>query len=131
MDNKFSIDQYIKESSRLINSLTVLNSSIISFSNNLADIILNKKKIMFCGNGGSAADAQHLTAELVVRLRKNFNRRALPAISLSLDTSTITACGNDLSFDDIFSRSIEAIGLEGDALFAISTSGKSNNILKK
>lgn len=129
MDRLFSIPNYLMEASDLINELTSLNSSIISFSNNLAEIILNNKKIMFCGNGGSAADAQHLAAELIVRLRKNFNRKALPAITLALDTSTITACGNDLSFDEIFSRALEGIGNEGDAIFAISTSGNSKNII--
>lgn len=130
MNTLFSIPNYLKEASDLIAGLTSLNSSIFSFSNNLADVIINNKKIMFCGNGGSAADAQHLSAELIVRLRKNCKRKALPAISLALDSSTLTACGNDLGFNDIFARALEGIGLEGDALFAISTSGQSKNVLK-
>ena len=92
--------------------------------------IIDNKKIMTCGNGGSAADAQHLAAEFVVRLNPKKNRKALPMISLALDTSTITACGNDYNFNDIFSRSLEAIGQKGDLLFVISTSGMSKNILK-
>jgi D-sedoheptulose 7-phosphate isomerase len=82
----------------------------------LAKVIKNDGKIMFCGNGGSAADSQHLAAELVVRLRSSFNRPAIPAIALTVDTSVITACGNDFGYDDIFSRQIEAIGSPGDAV---------------
>ena len=85
---------------------------------------------MVCGNGGSAADAQHLAAEYIVRLNPKKNRRPLPMISLALDTSTITACGNDYSFNNIFSRSLEAIGNKGDLLLVISTSGMSKNILE-
>jgi D-sedoheptulose 7-phosphate isomerase len=96
----------------------------------LAKVIKNGGKIMFCGNGGSAADSQHLAAELVVRLRSSFNRPAIPAIALTVDTSVITACGNDFGYDDIFSRQIEAIGNPGDALIAISTSGNSKNVLQ-
>ena len=129
MEEKLWIEKYLKETSSLINTLSSLNSSIINFSKNLSNVILNNKKIMFCGNGGSAADAQHLSAELLIRLRKDFTRRALPAISLALDTSTLTACGNDYNFDYIFARALEGLGFEGDALFAISTSGKSKNIL--
>ena len=69
--------------------------------------IKNGGKIYICGNGGSAADAQHLAAEFLIRLRPTFNRRALPVISLALDTSTITACGNDIGFDKIFARNLE------------------------
>lgn len=87
-------------------------------------------KIMFCGNGGSAADSQHLATELVVRLSGKLNRPALPGIALTTDTSIITACGNDFSFDDIFSRQVEALGKTGDILIAISTSGNSPNVLK-
>ena len=85
---------------------------------------------MTCGNGGSAADAQHLAAEFVVRLNKNKNRRALPMLSLALDSSTVTAGGTDLSFQNIFSRSLEAIGQKGDLLIVISTSGMSKNIIE-
>jgi len=85
-------------------------------------------KVMFCGNGGSAADSQHLAAELVVRLRGSFDRPALAAIALSVDTSILTAGGNDFGFEQIFSRQIEALGQPGDLLVAISTSGNSENV---
>lgn len=88
----------------------------------------NGKKILFAGNGGSAADSQHLAAELVSRLR--YNRPGLAGIALTTDTSALTAIGNDYSFTDIFSRQVEAIGQQGDMLIGISTSGKSPNILK-
>lgn len=90
--------------------------------------ISNNKKIMLAGNGGSAADSQHMAAEYVSRFA--FNRPALPAIALTVDTSIITSIGNDYGFEEIFCRQIEAIGQEGDILFAYSTSGKSKNILK-
>ncbi len=86
------------------------------------------KKILFAGNGGSAADSQHLAAELVSRL--NYNRPGLASIALTTDTSALTAIGNDYSFENLFSRQIEALGQEGDVLIGISTSGKSPNILK-
>ncbi|MDR2416850.1 MAG: SIS domain-containing protein [Holosporales bacterium] len=85
-------------------------------------------KLLLIGNGGSAADAQHWAAELVVRFQKD--RQALPAIALSTDTSTLTAIGNDFRFEDIFSRQIEALGRPGDVLLAITTSGQSRNIRK-
>lgn len=84
-------------------------------------------KIMFCGNGGSAADSQHLAAELVSKL--NFDRPGLAAIALTVDTSALTAIGNDYGFERAFARQVEAIGQEGDILVAISTSGNSANIL--
>ncbi|CCG41793.1 D-sedoheptulose 7-phosphate isomerase [Magnetospirillum molischianum] len=85
-------------------------------------------KIVLFGNGGSAADAQHLAAELVVRYR--VNRRALAALALTTDSSILTACGNDFSFDDIYARQIEALGQPGDVAIGISTSGNSANVLK-
>ena len=85
-------------------------------------------KIIFIGNGGSAADAQHLAAELVGRFRKN--RGALAALALTTDTSILTAIGNDFGFDEVFSRQIEAIAKDKDLLVGISTSGKSKNIIK-
>lgn len=87
-------------------------------------------KILLCGNGGSAADAQHLAAEFLIRLNPKINRRPLPAISLATDISTVLACGNDFSFTKIFSRNLEALGKKNDVLIAISTSGKSKNILE-
>lgn len=86
-------------------------------------------KLMLCGNGGSAADAQHLAAEFLIRLRPNINRKPIAAISLLQDTSTITACGNDYNFKDIFSRNLEALGKKNDILIVISTSGNSANII--
>lgn len=88
----------------------------------------NGKKILFAGNGGSAADSQHLAAELVSRLR--YNRPGLASIALTTDTSALTAIGNDYAFENIFSRQVESIGQTGDVLIGISTSGKSPNILK-
>jgi len=96
----------------------------------LAKIIEKGGKILFCGNGGSAADSQHLAAELVVRLRSSFNRPAIPAIALTVDTSILTAGGNDYGFDYVFSRQVEALGREKDALIAISTSGNTLNVIK-
>lgn len=86
------------------------------------------RKILVCGNGGSAADAQHFAAEFVGKFRHK--RVGLPAIALTTDTSALTAIGNDFSFPEIFSRQIEAIGKKGDVLVAISTSGESPNVLR-
>ena len=96
----------------------------------LAKTIENGGKILFCGNGGSAADSQHLAAELVVRLRSSYQRPAIPAIALTVDTSILTAGGNDFGFDYVFSRQVEALGTSKDALIAISTSGNSPNVIK-
>jgi D-sedoheptulose 7-phosphate isomerase len=85
-------------------------------------------KLLFFGNGGSAADAQHIAAELVVRYKSN--RRAIAAIALTTDTSTLTACGNDLGFDALFERQIEALGRPADVAIGISTSGRSPNVLR-
>ena len=86
------------------------------------------RKLMVCGNGGSAADAQHLVAEFVSRL--TVDRPALRAVALTTDTSILTAIGNDYSYDNVFERQVEALGIEGDVLLAISTSGNSKNCLK-
>lgn len=86
-------------------------------------------KLLLCGNGGSAADCQHIAAEFTSVLRQTFNRRALPAIALTTDTSFLTARGNDYGFDSVFSRQVEALGKPGDLLLGISTSGNSKNVL--
>lgn len=85
------------------------------------------KKILFCGNGGSAADCQHLSTELIGRYK--LNRPALASVSLTTDTSALTAIGNDFGFEEIFARQVEGLGQEGDVLVGISTSGNSKNIL--
>jgi len=85
-------------------------------------------KLLLFGNGGSAADAQHIAAELVVRYKND--RKAIAAIALTTDTSTLTACGNDLGYDAIFERQIEALGRPGDVAIGISTSGRSANVLR-
>ncbi len=109
-----------------------LSQNCVSDISNSANIVINAinngNKIMFCGNGGSAADSQHLAAELIGRYRKN--RTPLPAIALTTDTSSITAVANDFSYNEIFERQVEAIGAEGDVLYAISTSGNSENIIR-
>jgi D-sedoheptulose 7-phosphate isomerase len=114
-----------------------VHKDIINMSDDIISIIQNihkklKKggKILFCGNGGSAADAQHLAAEFIVRLRPHINRNPIPALTLAQDTSTLTACGNDYSFEDIFLRPFKALANKNDVLLCISTSGNSKNILK-
>lgn len=96
----------------------------------LAKTLQNGGKILFCGNGGSAADSQHIAAELVVRLRSTVERPALPGLALTVDTSILTAGGNDYGFDNVFARGVEAYGKEGDALVGISTSGNSENVIR-
>jgi len=91
------------------------------------DTVRNGRTLFFCGNGGSAADAQHMATEYVVRYMRN--RRAYPAVALTTDTSLLTAAGNDFGFDYIFSRQVEALGRSGDLLIVHSTSGNSPNVL--
>lgn len=86
-------------------------------------------KLIFCGNGGSAADAQHLATELVIRLRGGVARQSWPAITLALDTSAVTAAVNDFGVDEMFARPLQGLGRAGDVLFGITTSGKSANVL--
>lgn len=111
-------------------SLLLIEDKINFAINKIFKNLLLGGKILLCGNGGSAADAQHLSAEFLVRLNPKRNRKPIPAISLATDISTILACGNDFSFNKIFSRNLEALGKENDILIAISTSGMSKNILE-
>jgi len=135
--------KYLKRSSKINLRLSIIeknniNMMLLKLDNKIEKIvnIIYKKlslggKIFLCGNGGSAADAQHLAAEFLIRLRPNVNRSPIPAISLAMDTSTLTACGNDYDFKYIFSRNLDALGNKGkDVLIAISTSGNSKNIIE-
>lgn len=123
------IQEIIKESIETKKKLSekTLNDLILS-AEKCISCIKNKGKILICGNGGSAADSQHFATELVSKFQ--LERKGLPAISLTTNTSTITAIGNDYGFEKIFSRQIEAIGQKNDVLFAISTSGNSKNIME-
>jgi len=104
--------------------------SIANAADVIAEVFLSGRKLLLCGNGGSAADCQHMAAELVSRLSKDLERRALPAIALTTDTSFLTAFGNDCGFEGIFERQIEALGSAGDILIGISTSGNSSNVIR-
>jgi D-sedoheptulose 7-phosphate isomerase len=106
----------------------VLLQGVQQIADRCQQVLQQGKKILFAGNGGSAADSQHLAAELVSRLR--YNRPGLAAIALTTDTSALTAIGNDYAFENIFSRQVESIGQPGDVLIGITTSGKSPNILR-
>ena len=110
---------------KLIEQEIEINKSIIQIYRS----IHNGGKIILCGNGGSAADAEHLAAEFIVRLKPNFNRASIPAVSLSSNTSIITACGNDYGFKKIFTRSLAGLYKKNDILIALSTSGNSENII--
>ena len=110
-------EEFIKENGR----------NLVLFAEKIAQAFTADRKLMICGNGGSAADAQHIAAEFVNRFM--LERPPLPAIALTTDTSVITSIGNDYSFDDIFSKQIKALGMEGDVLLAISTSGNSANVI--
>ena len=112
------MEQTVQESSQVISGIAGC----------LVDCFRQGNKVMFCGNGGSAADSQHIVAEFVNRFR--MDRAGLPAIALTVDTSILTAIGNDSSYEFIFSRQVEALARAGDVLVALSTSGGSPNILK-
>ncbi|HUB48248.1 MAG TPA: SIS domain-containing protein [Acetobacteraceae bacterium] len=87
-------------------------------------------KLIFCGNGGSAADSQHLATELLIRLRGSVERDSWPALALTLDPAMLTACGNDYGYDRVFERPLRGLGRRGDVLFGITTSGRSPNVVK-
>ena len=120
----------IRDHCRVIRSIKDQEKKINNIAIKISEKILLGGKVLFCGNGGSAADAQHLAAELLIRLRPNKSRMPIPALSLATDTSTLTACGNDFRYDDIFLRTFSALHNKNDVLFALSTSGMSKNILK-
>ena len=126
----YNLNDQINENTTIKKSLLKLEKNVNKIIKIIYSKIRSKGKLLICGNGGSAADAQHLVAEFVVRLRPHIDRNPIPALSLVGDTSTITACGNDYNFDQIFKRNLEAIGSKKDILLVISTSGNSKNIIE-
>lgn len=124
------VQDQLEESIALKSKVTQLSEKIVEISEVLADCIKNGGKILLCGNGGSAADAQHFAGELVVRISSDYTRQALPAITLSSDNFILTACANDFGFEQVFSRQIEALGKPEDILVCISTSGNSPNLIQ-
>ena len=103
--------------------------SLYKIGDSITQSIQNGGKIMLCGNGGSAADAQHLAAEMLVRLRPMNNREGVAAMTLAQDTSTITACGNDFGYEILYERVLRSLGKKGDCLIGITTSGNSKNVI--
>lgn len=127
---KFIIDSLIESSETKIAIQNQCMKDILSAVDLLVKTFKNGNKLLLCGNGGSAADCQHIAAELMIRLSHDIKRPALPAVALTTDTSNLTAGGNDIGFENVFARSVEGLGNEGDVLLAISTSGNSANIIK-
>ena len=119
--------EHIRRHSEAIAGLAVLRVTIEEIGVLLASCVKRRNKVLLCGNGGSAADAQHIAAELVGRFV--VERKGLPAIALTTDTSIITAISNDYGYDRVFSRQVEALASEGDVLIGISTSGHSSNVI--
>ena len=126
-DEKFVTD-YLNESYSIAEYQLSLKDKIIQISSEISKKIDDGGKILLCGNGGSASDSQHIAAEFVNRFK--INRSPLPAISLATDTSNITSIANDFGFQFIFSKQIQAIANEQDVLIAITTSGKSENVIE-
>jgi D-sedoheptulose 7-phosphate isomerase len=127
--NKFITDSLIESSETKLKIKEQNVKDILKAVDFLVDTFKKGNKLLLCGNGGSAADCQHIAAELVIRLSHSIKRPALPAFALTTDTSNLTASGNDIGFDNVFARSIQGLGNAGDALLVISTSGNSPNLI--
>ncbi len=127
---KIELKSLVLDKKKVLDNLIKKEKSI----NNIIKIITNSSKkggkVIFCGNGGSASDSQHLATEFLVRLRPKVNRTTIPAISLTSDSTYLTACSNDFGFKYVFSRLLEGLGNKNDVLIAISTSGNSKNIVE-
>lgn len=119
---------YLSETIRLLEGVVMLEGDILGAVEAWKSALTGGGKVIFCGNGGSAADAQHLAAELMGKFL--LDRAPMSAVSLTVDTSALTAIGNDYDFDSVFSRQLRGIGREGDVLFGMSTSGNSANVLR-
>lgn len=131
MDKSQFIKESLLESSRVKKEiLEKCENEILQAVSLIVNAYKNGKKLLLIGNGGSAADCQHIATELMIRLSHQIKRPALPAIALTTDTSNLTAGGNDIGYENVFARNVEGLGNEGDVLWAISTSGNSPNIIK-
>lgn len=122
------IKERICEHAAILNQVHNLIPQIEAAGNIITKAIQQGNKIIFCGNGGSAADAQHLAAEIVGRFQKE--RQALPALALTVDTSALTAISNDYGFENVFKRQLEGLGRKNDVLIGISTSGNSIDVIR-
>lgn len=127
---KFIEDSLLESSELKKEILKKCESEIINAVDTITIMFKRGNKLLLIGNGGSAADCQHIATELMIRLSHHIQRPALPAIALTTDTSNLTAGGNDIGYENVFARNVEGLGSEGDVLLAISTSGNSPNILK-
>jgi len=127
---KFIIDSLNESSETKLKIRDQLLEDILKAVDLLASCFKGGNKLLLCGNGGSAADCQHIATELMIRLSHHIQRPALPAIALTTDTSNLTAGGNDIGFENVFARNVEGLGNNGDVLIAISTSGNSPNVIK-
>ncbi len=127
---KFITDSLVESSDVKIKIQNECMNDILEAVDIICRAYRNGHKVLLCGNGGSAADSQHIAAELMIRLSHHVERPALPAIALTTDTSNLTAGGNDIGFENVFARLVEGLGQPGDILLAISTSGNSQNIIK-
>lgn len=131
MNKEKFITESLKESSETkLKIEQECKEDILKAANILSEVYRSGNKLLLCGNGGSAADCQHIATELMIRLSHHIQRPALPAIALTTDTSNLTAGGNDIGFENVFARNVEGLGNKGDALIAISTSGNSGNVIK-
>jgi D-sedoheptulose 7-phosphate isomerase len=128
--NKFIVNSLTESAETKVN----IQHECMDDINSAVDLLINTyktgHKLLLCGNGGSAADCQHIATELMIRLNHKIQRPAIPAIALTTDTSNMTAGGNDIGFENVFARNVEGLGQAGDVLLAISTSGNSSNVVK-
>jgi D-sedoheptulose 7-phosphate isomerase len=127
---KFIIDSLNESADTKYKIKDQLMEDILKAVELLTGCYKEEHKLLLCGNGGSAADCQHIATEMMIRLSHHIQRPALPAIALTTDSSNLTAGGNDIGFENVFARSIEGLGNKGDILLAISTSGNSPNVIK-
>jgi len=126
---KFIIDSLNESAETKLKIKDQLMEEILKAVDLLSKCYTSGNKLLLCGNGGSAADCQHIATELMIRLSHHIQRPALPAIALTTDTSNLTAGGNDIGFENVFARSVEGLGNKGDVLLTISTSGNSPNVI--